>query len=100
MTDQLEVIGVVGQLGLGGVMLGVTFMILRIAQKWLEEQQRREDQRMQKITEGQERMIGLVMASNSEQLRLITDTAQYLHKAAGDLRLVTDRTIRQLREDK
>lgn len=102
MNEQLETLGEVMKLGLGGVLLIVAAVIFRAAQKWMNDQQARDDKRLaeqqarddKRLTEqnvAQEKLITIVMSHQTEQMGVIRETARFLHEAAADLRVVTDR---------
>lgn len=85
MTEQLQTIGIVAQLGLGGVMLIVAGVIFRSSQRWLNEQQARADAAMKVQAEQSERLVTVVMAHQTEQMIVVRETAKFLHDTSANM---------------
>jgi len=89
--DTIDQISLIAQLGIGGVMLAISFVIWRQAQSWMTTQQEAADRRSEKEAERNERLIQIVMQSASEQTKTVREAAEYMHKSSIELRIATDR---------
>lgn len=91
MNENLQIISMFSQLGMGGVMLYVAFVIWNRAQAWMVEQQARDDKRWTQVREQDKALLGQTLQVLERQGQTNLETASLLQQAAADLRVATDR---------
>jgi len=86
--EQIEMIGILGQLGLSGVILFAVYVIWMKSQKWVEDQQDRDDERWAEVRLRDEELMKQMIQSATIQSQTNLQTAKILQEATTELKVI------------
>lgn len=88
MNETISTIGIIAQLGIGGVLLVAVYVIWSKANEWIEAQQQRDDARWGEVRDHDQEFMIQLMDASREQSKIHQQTAEIMQATVLELKVV------------